>query len=110
VTRTHRVRITLNNPPETFRLGATVTATVHGGQDAMLRVPKTAILTKDGESFVWIVDPTASTVSLHKIEIAAEEGSVRVTRGLGAGARVVTAGIHSLVDGQQVRTEQESVR
>jgi RND family efflux transporter MFP subunit len=110
VTRTRRVRITLNNPPETFRLGATVTATVHGGQDSVLRVPQTAVLTKDGENFVWIVDPAANTVSLHKIEIAAEEGNVRVTRGLGAGARVVTAGIHSLVDGQRVRTEQGTVR
>jgi RND family efflux transporter MFP subunit len=110
VTRTRRVRITLNNPPETFRLGATVTATVDGAQDSVLRVPETAILTKDGESLVWIVDPASSTVSLHKIEIDAEEGNVRVTHGLGAGARVVTAGIHSLVDGQRVRTEQETVR
>jgi RND family efflux transporter MFP subunit len=108
VTRTRRVRITLNNPPEAFRLGATVTATVGGSQNAILRVPATAILAQDGGTFVWIVDPAASTVSLHKIEIAASERDIRVTGGLSAGARVVTAGIHSLKQGQQVRLSQDA--
>jgi RND family efflux transporter MFP subunit len=107
-TRTRRVRISLNNPPETFRLGTTVTATVSDGQNSALRVPASAILTKDGVTFVWIVDPSASTVSLHKIEIAPDEGGMRVTSGLGAGARVVTAGLHSLKEGQQVRVEQDA--
>jgi RND family efflux transporter MFP subunit len=106
VTRTRRVRISLNNPPETFRLGTTVTAMVSGEQNSILRVPASAILTKDGKTFVWVVDPSASTVSLHKIEIAPEEEGVRVTGGLSAGARVVTAGIHSLKEGQQVRIQQ----
>jgi RND family efflux transporter MFP subunit len=109
VTRTRRVRITLNNPPETFRLGATVTATANGGQDSILRVPASAILAKDGESFVWIVDPSARTVSLHKVAIAPGEESTRVTGSLGAGARVVTAGIHSLKEGQQVRIEKDAM-
>ena len=107
-TRTRRVRITLNNPPDTFRLGTTVTATVSGGQNSILRVPASAILTKDGVTFVWIVDPSASTVSLHKIETVPDERGIRVTGGLSAGARVVTAGIHSLKEGQQVRIEQEA--
>jgi RND family efflux transporter MFP subunit len=105
-TRTRRVRITLNNPPDTFRLGTTVTATVSGGQNSILRVPASAILTKEDETFVWIVDPSTSTVSLHKIEIARDEGGIRVTGGLSAGARVVTAGIHSLKEAQQARIEQ----
>jgi RND family efflux transporter MFP subunit len=107
-TRTRRVRITLNNPPDTFRLGATVTATLSGGQNSILRVPASAILTKDGVTFVWIVDPSASTVSLHKIETVPDERGIRVTGGLSAGARVVTAGIHSLKEGQQVRIEQDA--
>jgi RND family efflux transporter MFP subunit len=110
VTRTRRVRITLNNPPDTFRLGATVTATVGAGQNATLRLPASAILTENGKTFVWNVDPTTSTVSLHKIEIARDEGGIRVTGGLSAGERVVTAGIHSLKERQQVRIEQEATR
>jgi RND family efflux transporter MFP subunit len=107
-TRTRRVRITLNNPPDTFRLGTTVTATVSGGQSSMPRVPASAILPKDGETFVWIVDLPASTVSLRKIAIARDEEGICVTGGLSAGARVVTAGVHTLKEGQQVRIEQDA--
>jgi hypothetical protein len=87
-----------------------VTATVSGGQNSILRLPASAILTEDGKTFVWIVDHPTSTVSLHKIEIAHDEGGIRVTGGLSAGARVVTAGVHSLKQGQQVRIEQEATR
>ena len=107
VTRTQRVRITLNDPPPIFRLGATVTARLSNHQNSSLRVPPSAVLTKDGESFVWVVDLPASTVSLHKVDLSPDEGGIRVTRGLTAGARIVTAGIHSLKQGQQVRIEQD---
>lgn len=109
-TRTRRVRITLNNPPESFRLGTTVTATLAAGQNAILRLPASAILTENGETFVWIVDHSTSTVSLHKIELARDEMGIGVPGGVGAGARVVTAGVHSLKEGQQVRIEQETTR
>ena len=29
-----------------------------------MRVPASAVLAKDGEHFVWVVDPASSTVSL----------------------------------------------
>jgi len=106
VTRTRRVRITLNDPPETFRLGTTVTATVAGDQHPILRVPASAVLSKDDGTFIWIVNLPAGTVSLRRIEIVSDEKGARVTKGLDPGARVVTAGIHSLKEGQQVRIEQ----
>ena len=49
-------------------------------------------------------------VESDKIEIARDEGGIRVTGGLSAGERVVTAGIHSLKERQQVRIEQEATR
>ena len=70
-------------------------------------MPPSAILTKDGESFVWVVDLPSSTVSLHKVDVSPDEVGIRVTRGLTAGTRIVTAGIHSLKPGQQVRIEQD---
>jgi membrane fusion protein, multidrug efflux system len=107
VTRTVRVRIALSNPPATFRLGTTVAATLADEQPSTLRVPASAVLTKDGENFVWIVDLPARTVSLHKVDLAEDEGGFRVIGGLEAGTRVVTAGIHSLKQGQKVRIEQD---
>ena len=107
VTRMRRVRIALNDPPASFRLGTTVTAKLSEAQSPNLRVPASAVLAKDGENFVWVVDQPASTVSLHKVDLAADGAGARVTGGLAAGARIVTAGIHSLKPGQQVRIEQD---
>ncbi|MGY8706774.1 efflux RND transporter periplasmic adaptor subunit [Bradyrhizobium sp. 18BD] len=107
VTRLRRVRIALDNPPESFRLGATVTARLGKDQGAVLRLPASAVLARDGADFVWAVDPSAGTVSLQKIDGVAEQAGIRVTGGLAAGTRVVTAGIHSLKPGQHVRIEQD---
>ena len=106
-TRLRRVRIALSNPPESFRLGATVTAKLGKEQSPILRVPTSAVLAKDGANFVWVVDQPASTVSLHKVDLTEDPGGPRVTGGLAPGARIVTAGIHSLKQGQQVRIEQD---
>jgi membrane fusion protein, multidrug efflux system len=106
-TRLRRVRIALNNPPESFRLGTTVTAKLGKAQSPTLRVPASAVLAKDGANFVWVVDQPASTVSLHKVDLAGDPAGPRVAGGLAPGARIVTAGIHSLKQGQQVRIEQD---
>lgn len=105
-TRTRRVRIALNDPPPVFRLGTTVTARPSHNQSAALWVPGTAVLSKNGEDFVWVVEP-AGTVSLRKVDASSEEDGIRLTGGVAAGARIVTAGIHSLKPGQRVRIEQD---
>jgi len=107
VTRMRRVRITLNDPPESFRLGSTITARPSKAY-SRLRVPVSAVLKKGDETFVWVVDEPTSTVSLHKVDLSEDEGGIRVTGGLTAGTRIVTAGIHSLEQGQQVRIQEES--
>jgi RND family efflux transporter MFP subunit len=108
VTRMRRVRIALNDPPESFRLGSTVTARLSSGHNQVLRVPASAIFTQDNARFIWVVDSAASTVSLRKVELSDDETGIRVTGGLSAGERIVTAGTHSLKQGQQVRIEQEA--
>ncbi len=109
VTRMRRVRIALDEPPESFRLGSIVTARLSSA-DTILRLPESAVLTNDGASFVWTVDPLAGTVSLHKVDLSQDEAGMRVTDGLTAGTRIVTAGIHSLTEGQHVRIEQDTQR
>src|SRR6202045_2746321 len=108
VTRMRRTRIALNDPPESFRLGSTITARLSDGHSSVLRAPASAVLKEGAETFVWVIDAPTSTVSLRKVELSEDEGGIRLTGGLTAGARIVTAGIHSLKQGQQVRIEQDS--
>jgi RND family efflux transporter MFP subunit len=107
VTRLRRVRITLTNPPESFRLGSTVTAKPGKAQVSILHVPASAVLAQDGANFVWVVDQPANTVSLQKVDVAAEPAGSRITSGLAPGERIVMAGVHSLKQGQKVRIEQD---
>ena len=107
-TRTRRVRITLDQPPETFRLGTTIVASDAGGRGQAMLVPASAILKKDSKTFVWLVDPDAKTVSTRQVETAPDDsGRARIVSGIEAGVRIVTAGVNTLKEGQKIRLDQE---
>jgi RND family efflux transporter MFP subunit len=108
VTRSRRVRITLENAPDTFRLGTTVTATLKGGagSPSVVRLPLSALLERDGHSMVLVIDEATSIVSERQVTIASrDEKSITVSAGLGPGIRVVTAGVNSLSPGQKIKFE-----
>jgi multidrug efflux pump subunit AcrA (membrane-fusion protein) len=71
-------------------------------------MPASAVLKEGTETFVWVIDDPTSKVSLQKVDLSEDERGIRVTGGLTAGARIATAGIHSLKQGQQVRIEQDA--
>lgn len=109
-TRTRRVRLTLVNPPAAFRLGSTITATRMTKVAPTIELPMSALLEKDGSEKVWVVDPQSSSVSTREVKIASKGGgSFTVTEGLEAGMRVVTAGVHSLSEGQKVKVPEGGV-
>ncbi|TIO76422.1 MAG: efflux RND transporter periplasmic adaptor subunit [Mesorhizobium sp.] len=106
-TRTRRVRLTLTDPPSAFRLGSTITATRMTKVAPTIVLPMSALLEKDGAEKVWIVDPQTSSVSAREIKIASKNsGTFTVASGLEAGMRVVTAGVHSLAEGQKVKVPE----
>lgn len=108
-TRTRRVRITLDNPPGSFRLGTTITATVTTQTAPGIELPISALLERDGRTMVWVVDPDTRTVSTREVTIVARDGSsVRVLNGLTSGTRVVTAGANSLTPNQTVKIADEA--
>ena len=108
-TRTRRVKIALDNPPDTFRLGSTVTASLASRVKSAFRLPASALLKKEDGDFVWIVDPKTQAVATRKVsDEASDDGWVDVSDGLEASMRVVTAGVHSLAEGQIVRADAES--
>jgi RND family efflux transporter MFP subunit len=102
-TRTRRIRLTLVAPPPVFRLGTTVTMTLPGSGDSVIAVPASAVLDQDGQASVWLVTP-GLTVARRTVTLGARrDDAVVVTTGLAAGERVVTAGVHSLSDGQPIK-------
>jgi RND family efflux transporter MFP subunit len=109
-TRTRRVKLTLTDPPQAFRLGSTVTATRMTKVVPTIELPMSALLEKDGADKVWIVDPQTSSVSAKEIKVAAKGAATfTVAEGLEAGMRVVTAGVHSLSEGQKVKVPEGGV-
>jgi len=109
VTRTRRVKIALQDPPDTVRLGTTITAELEGPDVTAIMIPQTAVLRKDGKPHVWLVDAEKGEARLVPIGTGPDIGkSVQVTEGLKAGDRVVTAGVNSLQDGQKIKVEDEA--
>ena len=104
-TRTYNVRISLPAPPAGAELGMTLAVTFEAKNDdaKLYRLPLTALLTKNGEHYVWVVDEKNS-VGKKRIDIKDFVGENEVTvTGLRADDLVVTAGTQKLSDGQEVR-------
>lgn len=109
LTRTRRVKIALENPPATVRLGTTITAELEGPDLTVIMVPETAVLQKDGKPHVWLIDGAKGEVHLAPIETGAAVGrNLPVPSGLKEGDRVVTAGVNSLEEGQKIKIEDEA--
>jgi RND family efflux transporter MFP subunit len=103
-TRNFPVRVGLDNPPVGLRLGSTVTGTMVMDSVPVIAIPASALTTSQQNPAVWIVDPTASTVSLRNVEIVRHDpATVVVSQGLDTGEIVVTAGVQALHPGQKVR-------
>jgi RND family efflux transporter MFP subunit len=108
ITRSRRVRITLKNPPDTFRLGTTVTVRIKPGANATksVRLPASAVIERDGKAIVFVVNEDRGTVSEQPVRIVGRrDGHVMLAATLKAGTRVVTAGVKSLNPGQPVRLQ-----
>ncbi len=110
-TRTRRVRITLDNPPDAFRLGSIVTATLTTTIEPQIQIPASAILERDHRTMVWTVDPATGAAGLREVTVASRAGStVWISGGLVPGAQVVIAGVNSLSSGQIVKIAERDQR
>ena len=106
-TRTRIVFLTLDDPPAAFRLGITISVRFTRPVSPRIDLPATALLDKDGKSFVWVVDPATSTVAEREVKVALRDDErAAITEGIAAGQRVVTVGVHSLTPGQKVKVPQ----
>jgi membrane fusion protein, multidrug efflux system len=104
VTGTYVVKVGLDSPPESMRLGATIVGQVKIGTEPVIQIPGTALSQSAGKPAVWVVDPENKTVSLVTVTVGHYDTySVVVSDGLKDGDVVVTAGVQALRPGQEVR-------
>lgn len=70
-----------------------------------ISVPVTSLLDTENGTMVWVYDEAAQTVSARKVSVAQilTDGTVIISDGLNAGEILVTAGVHSLSDGEKVK-------
>ena len=101
--RTRRLRLSLEAPPDDYRIGGLVTATYATGGTALPTLPRSAMTEEDGVPGVWRVSPEGRVVEFVPVELGAAVGDrVVVTRGVAVGDEVVTRGARSLESGQAV--------
>jgi RND family efflux transporter MFP subunit len=104
VTRTFKVRVTVNDPPPAMRLGATVSGRMEVDHGHGISLPASALTATEKNPAVWVVDPNSMTVALKPVEVLRfDPGTVVLSGGLDVGEIVVTAGVQALHPGQKVR-------
>ncbi len=103
-TRTFQVKVGIIDPPESMRLGATVTGSITLSAPPGIEIPASAMAQANGQPAVWVVDPQTQTVSLRNVDVVQyDPATVLISNGLEAGDQVVTAGAQTLRPGQKVR-------
>lgn len=109
-TRTYKVRVSIPNPPAGMALGMTASVNVTGEKaggaaTTAAALPLSAIYQTGGKPCVWLVKD--GKVTLHEISVESFDANDAVVRGLSAGDVVVTAGVHKLHEGEEVRLGAE---
>jgi RND family efflux transporter MFP subunit len=109
ISRTYAARFTLVEPNDAIKLGMTATVRIDGEAARAIVVPVAAIVTRDGQPRVWVVDPNMSVTAVNVTTGALTPEGIVVRSGLSDGQRVVVAGANLLVPSQKVRLEAVSV-
>lgn len=116
LTRTYAIKATLSDAHNLAALGSTATVSFNGkalsnkasSGNGFLAIPLASIVDAQGKPAVWVVE--GGVVRRKSITIAtalpaeSADARVMVSSGLGSGAVLVTAGVHTLQEGQKVRT------
>jgi len=107
-TRTWRLRISLNQPPEAMAPGATVTVSLPDAQPPVIALPASALTRFADKPALLVVDAT-SRLQLRPVVLARFNAQqIFVIAGIRPGERIVTAGVGTLQPGEKVALAQEA--
>ena len=110
--RTYTVRVAVDTPPQTMRLGMTASvALTIDDEAAPLVMPLTALAESEDGPVAYVVDQANKVVHKTAVSVAGiAESGVRIASGLQPGDMVVTAGVQFLRDGMRIRLPGESAQ
>ncbi|EIJ44974.1 transport/efflux transmembrane protein [Herbaspirillum sp. GW103] len=104
--RTYRVKVTLEQPDASVRLGMTGEVTItpsNTTQTQVLLLPATALFHQGDKPAVWVVGADGKLV-LRPVTVAAYgERSISLSQGVAASDKVVVQGVHTLTVGEKVK-------
>lgn len=113
-TRTYPVTLIMDQPQE-FKVLSGMAGKARGDRQAVadiarqeqaeaVEVPVVAVFSDQGaSSFVWVIDRSSNTVSRRLLEVGDLTDNGILVKGLKSGEWIATAGVNTLVEGQQVR-------
>jgi multidrug efflux pump subunit AcrA (membrane-fusion protein) len=102
--RTYDARVSFLQPDAAVKLGMTATVDVDNETVPSLSVAQTALFKVNGQPQVWVVDRQTRKVAARSVQLGELSGDrMVVVSGLAVGDWVVTAGVHKIAPGQQVR-------
>ena len=112
VTRTYRVRVTLDDSSATPKLGQSARVYfVDAAKAQQALIPLSALYEQAGKPAVWLVDTKTHQVHLTPVNVAAyREQGVALDGGVSAQQWIVTAGVHKLRDGEAIAPIDSSNR
>ncbi len=103
VTRTYTARIALTDAPADLPLGMTARVRLGASVQDGAAIPLSALYQTGDTAQVYVVEDDA--VHLVPVTVTAFRTNDALVTGLPQGARIVTAGVHQLHEGEKVRTK-----
>jgi len=108
LTRMFQARYQFVDTPDNVSLGQIASVQLASKAEITgLAVPMQALVGKGDGTHVWVFDESTNTVAFTPVQVLNVAGKQALLDGLAPGTKVVTAGVHVLVDGQQVRVLAE---
>lgn len=102
--RTYAARVAFSTATIAAELGQSARVYVHSSTETDYAVPLSAVTAEADQPYVWVVDPATSKVHRRHVQLGAYgQEQVPVVQGLQGDEWVVAAGVHILLEGQEVR-------
>lgn len=113
-TRTYPVTLIMAQPKE-FKILPGMAGKARGDRESVatiarqeqaeaVEIPIVAVFSDQGDgSFVWVIDIATNTVTRRQLEVGDLTDNGILVKGLESGEWIATAGVNTLVEGQQIR-------